>query len=882
MDRKWVYRFEEGGEALRDLLGGKGAGLAEMTRAGIPVPPGFVITTEACNAYYEAGRQLPEGLWEQVLEALREVETRTGKRFGDPNRPLLVSVRSGAKFSMPGMMDTVLNLGMNDQVAEGLGRISGNPRFAYDAYRRFLQMFGRIVLGVPGEVFERVLEEYKHRGTEPRSDADLTAEELREICERFKDLIRKHTGEEVPQDPYDQLRLAIAAVFDSWMGKRAVDYRRVHRIPDTLGTAVNVQTMVFGNLGPRSATGVAFTRNPVTGERQLYGEYLPQAQGEDVVAGIRTPKPIAQLAEEMPEVYREFVRVAELLERHYKDMQDVEFTIENGHLWMLQTRSGKRTGAAAVRIAVDMVREGLIDRRTAVLRVDPEQLAQLLHPTVDEAARQGAHRDGRFLTRGLPASPGAASGQVVFHPDEAEQRAARGERVILVRTETSPEDFHGMVAARAVLTARGGMTSHAAVVARGMGKPCVVGAEALVIDPETREMRVNGRVVRAGEWITVDGGTGEVFLGELPTREPTPTEEFLTFMQWVDEFRTLRVRANADTPEDARRARQFGAEGIGLCRTEHMFFTGDRIYAMREMIMATTPEEREAALAKIEPLQRQDFVEIFRAMDGYPVVIRTLDPPLHEFLPQEEEAIRETAERIGVSVEALRQKVAALREFNPMMGLRGCRLGILYPEITEMQARAIFEAAAACQAEGVHVEPEVMIPLVSDLNELRAQADIVHRVAQEVMARTGQQIPYRVGTMIEVPRAALIADRIAEVAQFFSFGTNDLTQFTFGMSRDDAGRFLPRYLDQKILPEDPFQVLDQEGVGQLVRIGTERGRGTRPDLVVGICGEHGGEPRSVKFCAAVGLDYVSCSPYRVPVARLAAAQAALGDRVRDV
>ncbi|MDR7568180.1 MAG: pyruvate, phosphate dikinase, partial [Armatimonadota bacterium] len=709
-----------------------------------------------------------------------------------------------------------------------------------------------------------------------------TAEELREICKRFRDLIREHTGREAPQDPYEQLRLAIAAVFDSWMGKRAVDYRRVHRIPDTLGTAVNVQAMVFGNLGPQSATGVAFTRNPVTGEKRLYGEYLPQAQGEDVVAGIRTPKPIAQLAEEMPEVYREFVRVAELLERHYRDMQDVEFTIENGRLWMLQTRSGKRTGAAAVRIAVDMVREGLIDRRTAVLRVDPEQLAQLLHPTVDEAARRIARQDGRFLARGLPASPGAASGQVVFDPDEAEQRAARGEKVILVRTETSPEDFHGMVAARAVLTARGGMTSHAAVVARGMGKPCVVGAEALVVVPEAREMRVNGRVIRAGEWITVDGGTGEVFLGELPTREPALTEEFRTFMQWVDEFRTMGVRANADTPQDARIARQFGAEGIGLCRTEHMFFTGDRIYAMREMIMATTPEERQRALAKIEPLQRQDFVEIFRAMDGYPVVIRTLDPPLHEFLPQEEEAIRETAERIGVSVEAVRQKVAALREFNPMMGLRGCRLGILYPEITEMQARAIFEAAALCQAEGVHVEPEVMIPLVSDLNELRAQAEVVHRVAREVMERTGQRIPYRVGTMIEVPRAALVADRIAEVAQFFSFGTNDLTQFTFGMSRDDAGRFLPRYLDQKILPEDPFQVLDREGVGQLVQMGTERGRRARPDLVVGICGEHGGEPSSVRFCYAAGLDYVSCSPYRVPVARLAAAQAALGERVRDV
>ncbi|CAF0704994.1 pyruvate, phosphate dikinase [Candidatus Methylacidithermus pantelleriae] len=874
MGRRWLYRFEEGAAELLHLLGSKGAGIAELTQIGIPTPPGFVITTDACNAYYAAGRHLPEGLWEQVLEAVRGIEGRLGKRFGDPNRPLLLSVRSGAAVSMPGMMDTVLNLGLNDHVAAGIAH-SLDPRFAYDAYRRLLQMFGRIVMKVPGEAFEEVLEAYKRRGPVLRQDTDLEAEELQEICERFKAIIRARAAQPFPQDPYEQLRQAITAVFDSWMGKRAVDYRRIHRIPDTLGTAVTVQAMVFGNLGPDSATGVAFTRNPATGEKRLYGEYLTQAQGEDVVAGIRTPKPLEHLQEEMPEAYAELVRIAERLERHYRDMQDIEFTIERGRLWVLQTRSGKRTGAGAIRIAVDMVQEGLIDRRAAVMRVEPELVAQLLHPTLDEAHRARAREEGRLLARGLPASPGAASGRVVFDPDEAERLSAQGERVILVRPETAPEDFHGMVAARAILTSRGGMTSHAAVVARGMGKPCVVGAEAITVDPTAQEMSAGGVRVRAGEWITVDGSTGEVYLGVLPTRDPELAGEFATFMGWADEFRRMGVRANADTPQDAQRARAFGAEGIGLCRTEHMFFTGDRIYAMREMIVATTPEERRAALARIEPLQRQDFVELFRIMDGFPVVIRTLDPPLHEFLPPDEDALRETAQRIGVSVEVLRGKVAALREANPMMGLRGCRLGILYPEITEMQARAIFEAAAACQAEGVRVEPEVMIPLVSGLNELRQQAEIVRQVAEEVQARTGQRIHYRIGTMVEVPRAALVADRIAEVAEFFSFGTNDLTQFTFGMSRDDAVRFLPRYLDQRILQEDPFQMLDREGVGQLVRMGTERGRLSRPELVVGICGEHGGEPASVKFCHRTGLDYVSCSPYRVPVARLAAAQAVL-------
>ncbi|MDR5684318.1 MAG: pyruvate, phosphate dikinase [Armatimonadota bacterium] len=882
MNRKWVYAFSEGNAAMRDLLGGKGAGIAEMTRIGLPVPPGFVITTEACNAYYEAGRRFPEGLWEQVAEALRDLEDRIGKRFGDPGNPLLLSVRSGAKFSMPGMMDTVLNLGLNDRITEGLARTTGNARFAYDAYRRLLQLFGKIVLRLPAEPFEQVLEETKQRGGPGRQDTDLGADELREICGRFKAMIRGHSDRPFPDDPWEQLQMAIAAVFDSWMGRRAVDYRRVHRIPDTLGTAVNVQAMVFGNLGPDSATGVAFTRNPATGQPELYGEYLTEAQGEDVVAGTRTPRPLSELAQQMPDVYAELASVAKQLELHYRDVQDVEFTVERGRLWLLQTRAAKRTGAAAVRIAVDMVGEGLIDTQTAVRRVDPSLLIQLLHPTVDDEAKRRAREEGRYLTSGLPASPGAASGRLVFDPDEAQRQSAEGEPVILARMETSPEDFHGMVAARAILTARGGMTSHAAVVARGMGKPCVVGAGALVIEAEAGTMGVDGRTVRVGEWVTVDGTAGEVFVGVLPTREPALAGEFATFMSWADAYRKMGVRANADTPSDARVARAFGAEGIGLCRTEHMFFEGDRIYAMREMIVAATAEERRTALAKIEPLQRQDFSEIFRVMDGFPVTIRTLDPPLHEFLPPDEEAIEETAKRIGVSPEVFRHKVSALREFNPMMGLRGCRLGILYPEITEMQARAIFQAAAACQAEGIRVEPEVMIPLVSDPKELQLQADIVRRVAAEVQQKTGQQIRYRVGTMIEVPRAAVLAGQIAEAAEFFSFGTNDLTQFVFGMSRDDAGRFLPRYLDQKILPEDPFQVLDRDGVGELVRVGTERGRAARADLKVGICGEHGGEPISVRFCHEVGLDYVSCSPYRVPIARLAAAQAALGETARDV
>jgi pyruvate,orthophosphate dikinase len=875
MTKKWVYLFREGNASMRDLLGGKGAGVAEMTRTGVPVPPGFTITTEACNAYYENGQQFPEGMWEQVLEGLKDIESQTGKRFGDPSNPLLVSVRSGAKFSMPGMMDTVLNLGLNQQTREGLARLTDNPRFAADAYRRFVQLFGKIVLGVDGDRFEHEMDEAKGHGQ--RQDTDLTTEELLALAEKFKAIIKEDVGVDFPEDPFEQLRAAIAAVFRSWNGRRAVDYRRVNKIPDNLGTAVNVQAMVFGNMGNDSATGVAFTRNPSTGEPEIFGEYLVNAQGEDVVAGIRTPQPISKLAQEMPEVYEQFHQIAKQLERHYKDMQDVEFTIERGKLWMLQTRTGKRTGAAAVKIAVDMVNEGLIDRATAVQRVDPHALDQLLHPMIDPAARKDAHP----LTVGLPASPGAASGKAVFDPDEAEELAKTGEKVILVRVETAPEDFHGMVAAQAILTARGGMTSHAAVVARGMGKPCVAGAGDLRISYTDQLMTVNGTTIRKGDWITLDGGSGEVFAGKMPTVEPELSGDFATLMSWADEFRKLGVRANADIPRDARVARQFGAEGIGLCRTEHMFFEGDRIDAMREMILADTVEERRAALAKIEPLQQGDFEGLFREMAGLPVTIRTLDPPLHEFLPHDDDEIEALANKLGVDPRKVKARVESLREANPMLGFRGCRLGILYPEITEMQARAIFKAAVKVKAEGIDVHPEVMIPLVGHVSELKLQEEIVRRVAAEVFAEAGIEVPYLVGTMIELPRAALVADEIAQVAEFFSFGTNDLTQTTLGLSRDDSGRFLPIYVEKKLIPDDPFQTIDQRGVGQLVQIGTERGRSTRPDLKVGVCGEHGGDPASVEFFHRVGLNYVSCSPYRVPIARLAAAQAALGEAKRD-
>ncbi len=868
MSTKYVYLFREGDASMRDLLGGKGAGLAEMTRVGVPVPPGFTITTEACN-YYSANGKFPDGMMDQVEEALRDVESQMGRRFGDPSNPLLLSVRSGARFSMPGMMDTVLNLGLNAETVRGIAEMTGDPRFAADAYRRFVQLFGKIVLGVNGERFDHVMEEVKAG----REDQELSQQELEQITERFKQIIREEKGVEFPDDPMEQLRRAIAAVFDSWNGRRAVDYRRLNKIPDDLGTAVNVQTMVFGNLGNTSATGVAFSRNPATGEHELYGEYLVNAQGEDVVAGIRTPRPIAELEREMPEVYREFAQYAEQLERHYKDMQDMEFTVERGKLWMLQTRTGKRTGAAAVKIAVDMVNEGLIDRETAVKRVEPAALDQLLHPTIKEEARARANK----LAQGLPASPGAATGKVVFDADEAENMAREGEEVILVRPETAPEDFHGMVAAQAVLTARGGMTSHAAVVARGMGKPCVAGASDLRIDLKAGSFSVNGTTIKRGDFITLDGTTGEVLEGRIETEQPTLSGDFRTLMEWADEFRTIRVRANADTPQDAATAREFGAEGIGLCRTEHMFFEGNRIDAVREMIVAETSEERRAALAKIEPYQREDFAAIFRVMNGLPVTIRTLDPPLHEFLPHDDEGIRALAAKLGVDYSRLKAKVEALRETNPMLGFRGCRLGIIYPEITEMQSRAIFQAAKQVRGEGIEVHPEIMIPLVQTPEELRVQADIVRRVAQEV----NYDGDFLVGTMIELPRAALVADQIAEIAEFFSFGTNDLTQTAMGISRDDSTRFVPVYIDQRIFPDDPFQVLDQEGVGQLVEIGTERGRKSRPNLKVGICGEHGGDPASVNFFVRTGLDYVSCSPFRVPLARLAAAQAALGEIVRD-
>jgi pyruvate,orthophosphate dikinase len=918
MPQKNVYRYidgkADGNGSMKDLLGGKGAGLAEMTLAGLPVPPGFTITTDVCNLYYASGRQFPDGVWNEVLSSMTEVEQSLGKKFGDPASPLLVSVRSGAKFSMPGMMDTVLNLGLNDETVQGLAALTDNPRFAMDAYRRFIQMFGRIVLGIGGEKFDHAFEEAKSaKGC--HLDTDLDADDLRAVVTKFKAIVQTETGEPFPTDPYRQLELAIRAVFDSWFGKRAVDYRRLNKIPDDLGTAVNVVAMVFGNMGSDSGTGVAFTRNPSTGENELFGEYLTNAQGEDVVAGIRTPVKIARLKEEMPEVYEHFRQVALQLERHYKDVQDLEFTIERGKLWMLQTRNAKRTGAAAVKTAVDFVREGILTREEAVQRVEPNQLDQLLHKMIDPKA------DITILATGLPASPGAASGAVVFDPDTAEKRGNAGEKVLLVRMETSPEDFHGMVAAQGILTARGGMTSHAAVVARGMGKCCVAGCGAIVIDYEAKTMHIDDQFIREGDFLTLDGSSGRVILGEAPLVEPKIGGEFGEFMGWVDEFRTMRVRTNADTPHDSRVARGFGAEGIGLCRTEHMFFEGDRIDSVRQMIMASADYQRllgelatlrgelekarnnadraaeieheiaraeekfvspkelfTGALAKLLPMQREDFIGIFTAMDGYPVTIRLLDPPLHEFLPHTDEEIGLLAEKVQLPVETVHAKIESLREANPMLGHRGCRLGIAYPEITEMQSRAIFEAAVHVKRQGVTVFPEVMIPLVGDVNELKLQEVIVRRVASEVMKETGETVEYLVGTMIELPRAALTADRVAGVAEFFSFGTNDLTQTTFGLSRDDAGSFLPMYVERKILKDDPFQVLDRDGVGLLMKIGVEKGRSTRPNLKVGICGEHGGEPSSVEFCFGLGMDYVSCSPYRVPIARLAAAQAALSGK----
>ncbi|MEW5898540.1 MAG: pyruvate, phosphate dikinase [Bacillota bacterium] len=874
-DKKYVYLFEEGRAEMKELLGGKGANLAEMTNIGLPVPPGIIITTEACREFYRLGRRFPPGLEDEVRAKMRTLEEKTGKKFGDPENPLLVSVRSGAVVSMPGMMDTVLNLGLNDQTVEGLAHLAGNDRFAQDCYRRFLTMFGDVVLGIERAKFERVLEEQKEkRGL--KYDYEVPAEDWRHIVAVYKRIIEQETGKPFPQEPMEQLFAAIYAVFNSWNNDRAIVYRKINKIPDDLGTAVNIQTMVFGNLGEDCATGVAFTRNPSTGVKELYGEYLPNAQGEDVVAGIRTPQPISRLKEEMPDVYRQFAGICELLDKHYRNMQDVEFTIERGRLYMLQTRNGKRTAQAALKIAVDMVNEGLITKEEAVMRVEPAHLDHLLHRRIDPGARL------EVIAKGLPASPGAASGKVVFDADEAEKLGNDGEKIILVRTETTPDDIHGIVAAQGVLTSRGGMTSHAAVVARGMGQPCVCGCEAIRIDYDAGEFRVNSLVVKKGDVISIDGATGQVILGEVPLIDPELSPEFRQLLEWADEIRTLGVRANADTPADAAKAREFGAEGIGLTRTEHMFMAPDRVPIVQEMIMAADLEERRRALDKLLPMQQGDFYGILKAMEGLPVTIRLLDPPLHEFLPNAEElAVELTRLRLtGGSAEEIRakeeilKKVRALHEFNPMLGHRGCRLGITYPEIYEMQARAIFRAAAQLIKEGRQVIPEVEIPLVGEVNELKITREAVDRAAREVMEETGVKIEYAVGTMIEVPRAALVADEIAREAEFFSFGTNDLTQTTFGFSRDDAeGKFLHEYVEKKILPEDPFMVLDRRGVGKLMKMTVELGRQTRPDLVIGICGEHGGEPNSIEFCHEIGLNYVSCSPFRVPIARLAAAQA---------
>ncbi len=882
---KWVYAFgggtAEGRAAMRDLLGGKGANLAEMAGLGLPVPPGFTITTEVCAHFYAHERSYPPDLEAQVTAAMRRVEELLDLRFGDPERPLLVSVRSGAPVSMPGMMDTVLNLGLNDSTVEGLARMGGDRRFAFDSYRRFIQMYGDVVLGIDHYLFEDQLEDLKQsRGC--RFDTDLDAAALERLVEVYKRIVREATGAPFPEDPNAQLWGAIGAVFGSWMVPRAVTYRKLHNIPADMGTAVNVQAMVFGNMGEDCATGVAFTRNPSTGEKAYYGEYLINAQGEDVVAGIRTPQPLTRamgekngtagssMEELMPESFAELVRVFELLERHYRDMQDIEFTVQRGRLFVLQTRTGKRTAQAALKIAVDMAREGLIDRREAIARVDPASLDQLLHPSLDPAAER------RVIARGLPASPGAVSGEVVFTADEAERRAQAGHEVVLVRVETSPDDIHGMHAARGILTARGGMTSHAAVVARGMGKPCVCGAADLSVDYAERCFTAGGTRVAEGEVITIDGGTGQVMLGRVPTVDPQLSGDFATLMGWADEVRRLRVRTNAETPTDARTAVRFGAEGIGLCRTEHMFFQEDRILAMREMILANDSAGRRQALARILPMQRQDFVELFEIMAGKPVTIRLLDPPLHEFLPFDEAELEEVAASAGIDVRVLRRRLSELREANPMLGLRGCRLGIVYPEIYEMQARAIFEAAREVEARGGDpVVPEIMIPLVATARELKLVKSRIDEVARELAEETGQAPHYLVGTMIELPRAALRAGAIAVHAAFFSFGTNDLTQMTLGLSRDDAGKFLESYRKAGIFEQDPFQTLDREGVGELVRLAVARGREARPDLKLGICGEHGGDPASIAFCEELGLDYVSCSPYRVPIARLAAAQAVL-------
>jgi pyruvate,orthophosphate dikinase len=877
---KRIYLFEEGDGKNKKLLGGKGAGLCEMTQLGLPVPPGFIITTEVCKEYYARGRRLPEGLMDEVKEYMKKIEAKVGKRFGDPKKPLLVSVRSGAAISMPGMMDTILNLGLNDETAKGLIEQTGDERFVYDCYRRFIQLFGKIVLGVKEELFTEAFERVK-REAGVKFDNELSAEHLKRVVKEFKEIVQRETGKPFPEDPWEQLEKAIAAVFNSWMGKRAVDYRREFKItPDIAdGTAVNIVTMVFGNLGDRSATGVVFTRDPATGEKRLYGEFLINAQGEDVVAGIRTPRPIEELAEIMPEAYKELVRAAEILERHYKEPQDIEFTIENGRFYLLQTRNAKMNAAALVKTSVDMTKEGLITKEEALKRIKPEMLEQLLHKRVDPRAKP------IVLASGLGASPGAATGRVVFDADEAERRGRAGEKIILVREETKPEDIHGFFASEGVLTSRGGMTSHAAVVARSMGKPCVVGCGAIQIDYEKRQFTVGDYVIKEGDWITIDGGQGLVYLGQVPLVEPELSGEFYELLSWADEYRRLGVRANADTPEAAALARKFGAEGIGLCRTERMFNAADRLPIVVDMIMADSEEERRRCLEKLLPLQKQDFKEILKAMEGYPVTIRLLDPPLHEFLPNVLQLQKEVMEleasnapkEVLESKRKLLQKALALAEVNPMLGHRGVRVGITYPEIYEMQARAIFEALAELKKEGVNAIAQIMIPQVAMVEELRYLKDVIERVRAEVEQKYGVELKVKYGTMIEVVRAALTAGQIAEVAEFFSFGTNDLTQATFSFSREDAeNKFLPIYMRKKILTDNPFETLDQDGVGRLMKIAVEDGRRTRSDLEIGICGEHGGDPRSIEFCHKIGLDYVSCSPYRVPIARLAAAQAALG------
>jgi len=866
-EKQYVYFFGEGTKDMKKLLGGKGANLSEMTNINLPVPPGFTITTETCITYYENGKKYPDGFMKQVEDNMKKLEKAMGLNFGDVNDPLLVSVRSGAAVSMPGMMDTILNLGLNDDTVAGIIKKTGNKRFGMDSYRRFIQMFGDVVMEVEHAKFEEALQHLKDKKG-AKFDTDLSADDLEILVADYKKIVEKEKGESFPQDPMEQLKMAVDAVFSSWNNKRAISYRNLNDIPHNLGTAVNIQAMVYGNMGDNSGTGVAFTRNPSTGEKKVYGEYLTNAQGEDVVAGIRTPKDLEELKKEMPAIYEQLMEIFANLEKHYKDMQDMEFTFQEGKLFMLQTRSGKRTAAAALQVAVEMYAEGLIDKKTAVMRVTPEQINQLLHKQLDKKAKEKAE----LVAKGLPASPGAAVGKVVFDAETAVKESELY-KVVLVRTETSPEDIEGMAVAQGILTARGGMTSHAAVVARGMGKCCVAGCESIKVNEKEQYFTVKGVKINKGDYITLDGSTGEVFLGQIAVADAELSGSFGVFMGWVDEFRKMGVRTNADTPKDAEVARKFGAEGIGLCRTEHMFFNGERIKAMREMIASGNVEGRKKALAKLLPMQKEDFIGIFKVMKGLPVTIRLLDPPLHEFLPTDEEDIKEIAKELGMSYEDMKSTIVSLHEINPMLGHRGCRLSITYPEICDMQARAIFEAAAELTKSGLIIIPEVMIPVVGIVNEVMILKKQIVGIAQQVMKEYGIEFEYKVGTMIEVPRACITADEIAAEAEFFSFGTNDLTQLTYGFSRDDFGKFLPEYLELGILEKDPFAVLDQTGVGSLIKIAIEKGKSVRKDLKVGICGEHGGEPSSVEFCANNGLNYVSCSPYRVPVARLAAAQA---------